>query len=266
MAQGAHVREAIATARTARHELGLGLDQPVHDLLPIVEETADVPVAILALGKGVAGAYIVRRDQAFIFLNGSQAVTRQRFTLAHELGHHRLGHRAVVDGTETVDGRTTDPVEQQANAFAGEFLAPEQALRNWMDAHDHPVIDLAVLVRIAAWFGISAPAAYVRLVVAGILQRPAQRKQLKRQLDQSQHRGAEQALGLAPVEDQLAQVQRAGGLPRLPAHLRDNALAAYAGGLIDIDRLALALRRDRATVERLVAELGLVPAEPEPDW
>lgn len=266
MAQAAHVREAIATARTARHELGLGLDQPVHDLLPIVEETADVPVAVLALGTGVAGAYIVRRDQAFIFLNGSEAVTRQRFTLAHELGHHRLGHRAVVDGTEVVDGRTTDPVEQQANAFAGEFLAPEQALRNWMDAHDDPVIDLAVLVRFAVWFGISAPAAYVRLVEVGILQRASQRRQLKRQLDQSQHRGAEKALGLTPVEDQLAQVQRDGALPRLPARLRDNALAAYAAGLIDIDRLALALRRDRATVERLVAELGFVPAEPEPDW
>jgi len=266
MAQSAHVREAIATARVARHELGLGLDQPVHDLLLVVEETADVPVAILSLGKGIAGAYIVRRDQAFIFLNGSEAVTRQRFTLAHELGHHRLGHRAVVDGTETVEGRTTDPVEQQANAFAGEFLAPEQAVRNWMDAHDHPLIDLAVLVRIAAWFAISAPAAYVRLVEAEVLQRPTQRRQLKRQLDQGQHRGAEKMLGLAPVEDQLAQVQRAGGLPRLPARLRDNALAAYAAGLIDIDRLALALRRDRATVERVVAELGLIPAGPEPDW
>jgi Zn-dependent peptidase ImmA (M78 family) len=266
VAQAAHVREAIATARTARHELGLGLDQPVHDVLPIVAETAGVPVAVLALGKGVAGAYIVRRDQAVIFLNGSEVVTRQRFTLAHELGHHRLGHRAVVDGTETVDGRATDPVEQQANAFAGEFLAPEQALRNWMDAHDHPLIDLAVLVRIAAWFGISAPAAYVRLVEAGILQRAGQRKQLKRQIDQGQHRGAEKALGLQPVADGLAQVQREDALPRLPARLRDNALAAYAAGLIDIDRLALALRRDRATVERLVAELGLAPAEPEPDW
>lgn len=266
MAQAAHVREAIATARTARHELGLGLDQPVHDLLPIVEETAGVPVAVLALGKGVAGAYIVRRDHAFIFLNGSEAVTRQRFTLAHELGHHRLGHRAVVDGTETVEGRTTDPVEQQANAFAGEFLAPEQALRNWMDSHDDPPIDLGILVRVAAWFGISAPAAYVRLVQAGILQRATQRKQLERQLDQGQHRGAERALGLVPVEDQLAQIQRQDALPRLPVRLRDNALAAYAGGLIDLDRLALALRRDRATVERLVAELGLAPAAPEPDW
>lgn len=266
MAQTAQVREAVATARTARHEFGLGLDQPVHDLLTVVEETAGVPVAVLALGSGVAGAYIVRRAQSFIFLNGSEAVTRQRFTLAHELGHHRLGHRAVIDGTETIDGRTADPLERQANAFAGEMLAPEQALRNWMDAHDQPLITISVLCRIAAWFGISAPAAFVRLADARILQKATQRKQLKRQLDQGQHRGAEKSLGLPVVQDQLAQIQRDGTLPRLPARLRDNALAAYAGGLIDLDRLALALRRDHASVQRLVTELGIVPEEPEPDW
>jgi len=71
---------------------------------------------------------------------------------------------------------------------------------------------------------------------------------------------------VAPVEDQLATINRERALPRLPARLRENALAAYAGGLIDIDRLALALRRDRTTVERLVTELGIVPEEPEPDW
>ena len=71
-----------------------------------------------------------------MFLNGDQPVQRQRFTLAHELGHHRLGHAAVVDGVEEVDGKSDDPLEQQANAFAGEFLAPDQALRAWMDAHD----------------------------------------------------------------------------------------------------------------------------------
>lgn len=266
MAQPAHVREATATARAARNELGLGLDQPVHDVLTVVEETAGVPVAVLRLGSGVAGAYIVRRDQPFIFINGSEVVTRQRFTIAHELGHHRLGHRAVIDGVETIEGRTADPREQQANAFAGEMLAPEQALRNWMDAHDDPPIDIAVLCRIAAWFGISAPAAYVRLIEAGILQRMSQRRQLKRQLDQGQHRGAEKTLGLGVVQDQLAQIQRDDVLPRLPARLRDNALAAYAAGLIDLDRLAQALRRDRAGVERLVNELGIAPEEPEPDW
>ncbi len=266
MAQAAHVREAIATARTARHELGLGLDQPVHDLLSVVEGAADVPVAVLELGEGVAGAYLVRRGQAFIFLNGSETVKRQRFTLAHELGHHRLGHQAVVDGVEAIHGSTRDPVEQQANAFSAEFLAPDQALRSWITSRDDPVLDLATVVRIAAWFGISAPAAYWRLVNAEILQRRSRQRAILEALNKGQHRGLETILGVAPVEDQLATINRERALPRLPARLRENALAAYAGGLIDIDRLALALRRDRTTVERLVTELGIVPEEPEPDW
>src|SRR5262249_4969140 len=99
-----------------------------------------------------------------------------------------------------------------------------------------------------------------------VLQRPKQRNELKRQIDRGQHRAVERALDLTPVEDQLARLQREKAMPRLPAKLRDNALAAYAAGLIDLDRLAVALRRDRATVEQLVTQLGLKPQEPEPDW
>ncbi|MDX6690514.1 MAG: hypothetical protein QOG15_1971 [Solirubrobacteraceae bacterium] len=266
MAVVAHVREAIAAARTARFELGLGLDQPVHDLLEVVEEAAGVPVAVLALPEGVAGAYLVRRDQPFIFLNGGEWITRQRLTLAHELGHHRIHHRAVLDGIENVEGKSKDPLEQQAFAFAGEFLSPEQALRGWLEARGDPLIDITVLSRMGVAFGISAPAMFVRLVDAGILQRAKQRQALKRQLDRGQHRAVEKALDLNPVEDQLARIKRENAVPRLPAKLRDNALGAYAAGLIDLDRLALALRRDRDTVERLVTQLGLTPQEPEPDW
>ena len=266
MAAPAHVREAVAAARTARYELGLGLDQPVHDLLDVVEEAAGVPVAILALPEGVAGAYLVRRDQPFIFLNGTEWITRQRLTLAHELGHHRIHHRAVVDGVENIEGKSNDPLEQQAFAFAGEFLAPEQAIRGWLEARGDPLIDIAVLARLGVAFGMSAPAMFVRLIDANILQRPKRRQELKRQIDRGQHRGVEKSLNLAPVKDQLARLEREQAIPRLPAKLRDNALASYAAGLIDIDRLALALRRDRETVERLVKELNLTRQEPEPDW
>jgi Zn-dependent peptidase ImmA (M78 family) len=265
VARPAHVREAVAAARTARHELGLGLDQPVHDLLAVVEETAGLPVGVLALPDGVAGVYIERRERAFVFINADQALARQRFTLAHG-GHHRLGHGAVVDGVDAVEGRSSDPREQQANAFAGELLAPEQALRGWMEARGDPLLTVEVLVRIAAWFAISAPAAYVRLIEAGVLQRASQKRDLKRILDRGQHKGVKESLGVPSVEDQLAQIQRENALPRLPALLRDNALAAYAAGLIDLDRFAQIVGRDRDTVERAMSAMGIVPAEAEPDW
>lgn len=263
---GAHVREAEAAARVAREELGLGLDAPVHDILRLVEETENLPVAVLRLGDGVAGAYLVRRDRPFVFLNGAQAVQRQRFTLAHELGHHRLGHAAVVDGVETVEGRSDEPLEQQANAFAGQFLAPDQALRSWMDAHDDPKIDLNVLVRLATWFGISVPAAVVRLNQAEILRNARQRQELKVLIERGAHGGVQRAMGLQPVEDTLARLYRENRYPYVPTRLRDNALTAYAAGLIDLDRLAGALRISRQKAEELVATLGIQPVEPEPDW
>ena len=261
----AHIAKARAAARVAREEFGLGLDQPVHDILRVVEETARVPVAVLRLGNGVAGAYVVRRDRPFIFLNGEQVVGRQRFTLAHELGHHRLGHSAVVDGSKEIDGKSNDPIEQQANAFAGEFLAPDQALRSWMHANGEPLINLTAICRIANWFGISAPAAHVRLSQADILKVPRQIKDLQTQLSRGSHKAVERALELEGTEDSLGRINREGTLPRVPSGMRDNALAAYAAGMIDLDRLSGALRQDREATAALVESLGLQPAE-EPDW
>jgi Zn-dependent peptidase ImmA (M78 family) len=261
-----HIRAAAAAARVAREELGLGLEGPVPDILRVVEETESVPVAVLRLGNGVAGAYLVRRNQSFVFLNGLQHVPRQRFTLAHELGHHRLGHAAVVDGVQEIEGKSGDPLEQQANAFAGEFLAPDRALHAWLKANDDPRINLNVLVRLATWFGISAPAAYVRLTQADILRNASQRRELKMLLDRGAHGGVQRASGLESVEDSLARLHRENGYPHVPARLRDNALTAYATGLIDLDRLADALRMSRKKAEEFVSLLGIEQVELEPDW
>jgi hypothetical protein len=209
---------------------------------------------------------MVRRERPFVFLNGAQAVQRQRFTLAHELGHHRLGHAAVVDGVDQVEGRTDEPLEQQANAFAGEFLAPVQALHAWMAARDHPRVDVNLLVKLATYFGISAPAAFVRLNQAEILRNARQRQDLKRLLDRGAHGGVQRALGLGPGEDSLARLHRENAYPYVPTRLRDNAITAYAAGLIDVDRLAAALRMTRKKAEELVELLGIEQAEPELDW
>ena len=213
----------------------------------------------------MAGAYLRRRGQDFIFVRGGEYVPRQRLTLAHELGHLRLGHEAVVDSDAEVDGRSRDPQEEQAFFFAGILLAPEAALLDWLAAEDEPELDMSVLASLAGWLGISVPALLVRLEQESILEKRSQINRLWREVDRGLHKGAEQALGLGVGADELARV--AGERkPRLPSRLRDNALGAYAAGLIDLDRLAQALRRPRPEVEALVRELGLAPPEPEPDW
>lgn len=262
----AHLREAIRAARAARSAFGLGLEGPVHDLLVVVEEAAGLPVAVLRLGNGVAGAYMRRHGQAFVFLDGSEDVARQRFTLAHELGHHQLGHGSVVDGVAAIDGASGDPKEDQANRFAGEFLAPDSALRSWMDGHDDPPLRLEVVVQIALWFGISTPAALVRLGQADILQRPADRKRLEAEVKRGTHKGIEKVYASELPDDALAKIAANDGMPRLPVRMRKNALAAYAAGVIDIERLATVMRRDVGHVRELVESVGIVPAAETPDW
>jgi Zn-dependent peptidase ImmA (M78 family) len=51
---------------------------------------------------------------------------RQRFTVAHELGHILLGHN---NRSRVIDYNSKDTNEQQANIFASELLAPLQMLK-----------------------------------------------------------------------------------------------------------------------------------------
>lgn len=64
--------------------------------------------------------------KAYIFYDGICSIGRQRFTVAHELGHIVLGH--VGEGQYTLVNREPDPKddphEVQANQFAARILAP----------------------------------------------------------------------------------------------------------------------------------------------
>lgn len=56
---------------------------------------------------------------------------RQRFTLAHELGHFALNHGEQVDSTESLYRKTQGwqhSREREANAFAAEILMPKIAI------------------------------------------------------------------------------------------------------------------------------------------
>ena len=62
-----------------------------------------------------------------IFYNGFATVGRQRFTVAHELGHYVLGHTGRLLNREP--SPTDNPQERAANAFAARLLAPACVLR-----------------------------------------------------------------------------------------------------------------------------------------
>lgn len=66
-------------------------------------------------------------DIVLIMVNPKQIRSRQRFSIAHELGHYMLDHQSVAFSGG--DGYMQTPEEErQANIFASEILMPEHLL------------------------------------------------------------------------------------------------------------------------------------------
>lgn len=119
------------------------------------------------------GLYVPYEDMAAAMVNVSHRVARQRFTAAHELGHHLLGRTPSVDETgraepiaEWVPGRQPMSHEEEVNRFAGYFLIDQVALE--LEAARWPT-PLDRVLGVMSTFTVSAPVAARRLAMAGLV-------------------------------------------------------------------------------------------------
>src|SRR3954468_20144484 len=219
-------------ARRARLDMGYGLEGPLPDLLVAIEGPGGAHVVVLELGDEVAGACIQRPGLALLVVNGSHAAVRQRFTLAHEFAHRRLGHASVIDRPTDVFGAQHDPAEVAANYFAAEFLMPGRAVRRWARGRR---LTLDEVVRLAAEYGVSAKAARIRLETADALRDSALAARLDAEIDEEGlHLGLAGWFGWHDLRDELAAVSA----PRLPPALRDTALGGVLAGELTVAQAA----------------------------
>ena len=187
-------------ARDAREALGIGL-QPIDSMRELVEHRLGIPVVQVELPPEIAGATISSHGKRGIVLNitgRNENVWIRRTTLAHELGHllfdpeeHLSSVR--VDSYEQIardarrDDELPDRVEQRANAFAVEFLAPREAVRQLVPSPAH--VSAASVKQVMSRFGIGKAAA--RFHVGNTWWRQAELP-------------AEPAIQAAPTDDQKA--------------------------------------------------------------
>lgn len=238
------VDRAQLAALAARRDAGLGEDGPLPDVLRLIEQEGGVLIFALPLGRdNIAGLYERIRGVPFVLVNADHAPVRQRFTLAHEYGHHRLDHGARVD--EHIDWNSRDPREREANEFAAALLMPEQAVSGWFSAHDQPDVDLETLVRLAAAFGVSAKAARVRLQRLKRLTSKARINALDAAIDVGEHSKLHDALGLGPYYDSVYANR---GQARLPAPTEHKALTLLRHELLDPEVLARWMKLSPETV------------------
>jgi Zn-dependent peptidase ImmA (M78 family) len=244
-------REAMREARRARVEMGYGLDGPLPDLLEAIEGPGGAEVVVLDLGDDIAGACLQRPGLVLLFVNGAQAPVRQRFTLAHEFGHRRLGHANVVDRSVDVF-EAHDPSEVAANYFAAEFLVPCDAARRWAAGGG---LGLDAVVRLAAAYGVSARMARIRLETCGALADPGLVARLDEEIAGNLHFALAAHLGLADVRDGLADA--AAAMPRLPPSLRASPLGAVLAGELTIAQAAARSGCTPAQLRRAMERLQL---------
>ncbi len=78
------------------------------------------------LSNNIDGVLKCVGDRVFILYNESKSVSRQRFTVAHEMGHLHMGH---VHGNSSIDLGSDNFDEIEANHYAAHLLMPPSLLR-----------------------------------------------------------------------------------------------------------------------------------------
>ena len=134
-----------------------------------------VPLGPTDIAQGLSGALHYHQAEGdsephlYCRYNATtEGAERQRFTIAHEVGHYALGHMVgktlFRDTTETFTGRVYDSVEVEANRFAADLLMPASLVKSAIEQDG-----IQTVSQLAQRFGVSASAMRWRLVNLGLL-------------------------------------------------------------------------------------------------
>lgn len=138
---------------------------------PVSRETINVPIEVIESNPfeldGASGEARLDNSNGELsfkcIFNGFEISYRNRFTIAHELGHVLLGHVNENNRKKrdtNFSSNTYDPDEISANAFAA-LLMPETKIREYYQS-------ASSLQQLADAFGVSTAAMSYRLQNLGI--------------------------------------------------------------------------------------------------
>ena len=139
-----------------------GITEPPINLKHVVEVKGFVYMEVDTFPDNVSALFIAKGGQNYALVNAKHHPNRQRFSLAHELGHIILQHKGVdlEEDVSTIDtppensgdSRRRDPREKEADIFASALLIPLGMLKK-----EHSKKD-ADIEKMAKVFGVSQQA------------------------------------------------------------------------------------------------------------
>lgn len=123
----------------------------------------DIKIEYVPMEHTQSGQLKYINDGWVISINSLHNEKRQRFTLAHELGHYILHKEKNSEFKDAVFFRNEvlDSMEYKANEFASELLMPESSVRNSVNEGIRNIGELSDL------FGVSAAAMKYRILSLG---------------------------------------------------------------------------------------------------
>jgi Zn-dependent peptidase ImmA (M78 family) len=130
------------------------------------------------LQSDLSGFLFHDEQHAVIGVNSSHPNVRQRFTIAHELGHFLLHQNDPLHVDRAVHAKFrndlskqgTDPEEIEANLFAAELLIPRMMVA--LDLHQNDVVDILddhFFNELAQRYNVSTQALLLRLMNLGYI-------------------------------------------------------------------------------------------------
>ncbi len=160
--------ELIYQANELRKRFGEDLSSPI-DVFAILQSQEALTLVFYPFSNHISGMCIrTRSGDQLVAINSTRTVGRQRFTAAHELYHLFVQDEitTVICGTDIGGGK--DDEEKNADTFASYFLAPNDALRSFIEKNllkgARRSITLEDVVRIEQYFRMSRQATLYRLV------------------------------------------------------------------------------------------------------
>ncbi len=87
---------------------------------------------LLNLSSQISGILYKRNNKHVIIINKNEAITRQRFTLAHEIGHFLLHTPKEVIYSDYPKFQNLQ-IEREANIFAASLLIPDFILEEYLN-------------------------------------------------------------------------------------------------------------------------------------
>lgn len=151
--------DAEAAANQLRERMSLGCDA-IRNLTELLEDSG-LKVINIAAHDDFDGmmAEVKPQDEAIVIINSRQMAIRQRFTLAHELGH------IVMDIPHHIDEKLE---EKLCHRFAGAFLFPKERVIEEFGEARTKVLKRELTLASEA-YGLSMPAIIRRLFDLNII-------------------------------------------------------------------------------------------------